>query len=136
MILCPVFPSLCCHRLSQMSRIVQRGRRVFTQVYVGFFAARRSLFHSSRATKHREVKYLLFSLKQDALGMKIIFISSNIDSYNGIICACRSLHSVLKTDSSHFIKLKFILLLILPTLSAIKCRLITPRSDHVNLPKD
>ena len=51
--------SLHAMSLQMIRKLVQRGYCVFTEVHVGFFAARRSLFHSLRANQHREVKYLV-----------------------------------------------------------------------------
>ena len=51
--------SVCVMLLQMIHTIVQRGCFVFSEVHVGFFAARRSLFRSSRAAQHREVKELL-----------------------------------------------------------------------------
>ena len=119
MILCPVFSNLC---LLTDESVVQCGRRVFTEVRVGFFAARRSLCRSSIATKHREVMYLLLLLNMMRWVWRLY--PFEVTSVHG-----RSLH--FQIDSSHFMKLQFIL----PSTSAIYCGLIFPRSDYFNLPK-
>lgn len=83
--------------LQMIRNLALRGCRVFTEVHVGFFAVRRSLFHSSRANQHREVKYLLLVL------IGCLVYEHNLHLRYDHTSACRSLYSV-KTKTRHISK--------------------------------
>lgn len=83
--------------LQMIRNLALRGCRVFTEVHVGFFAVRRSLFHSSRANQHREVKYLLLVL------IGCLVYEHDLHLRYDHTSACRSLYSV-KTKTRHISK--------------------------------